>query len=563
MKSEDIFNSVTKIDDDIIEEAANFSFTKRKNKLIPVIISAAAVFAVIIALGALAVNTDFIKLFSPAPQTETTAGEEGTTAGENEFTTSEASVSSVDPSTEEATGENSENTESSSPSEEITTERPDENTEPPYINPHIPEHKTEIKPMSLVKADYPEMAKYPSSGFFLGGMWNDKAYEAWQDDIRKMNSKEVNTSALNTFTKALLPELLTGQNDRNKAVSPLNLYMALAIVAETCDGNSRKQILSLLGENSIESLRENASALWQKNYRDDGSMKSILASSLWLNNTVEFKKNTINSIAENYFASVYYGTTGSESFNRMMNSWIKEQTDGLFEPDLELDAETVAAIVSTLLFNTKWNDEFSEEYTTKDTFHSPSGDKTVSFMNASRYMTYYWGENFCAIKLGLDIGGRMWFILPDEGVDADRIFSDKEVLELITLDNITVDVNYKNSKYLKVNMSIPKFDIASENDVTDNLKKLGITDVMNSKTADFSPLAKNPEGICLDKIIHGVRVKIDEEGVAAAAYTAMMLNGSSAPPDDEVDFVLSRPFAFVITMTESAPLFAGVVNTIQ
>jgi len=32
------------------------------------------------------------------------------------------------------------------------------------------------------------------------------------------------------------------------------------------------------------------------------------------------------------------------------------------------------------------------------------------------------------------------------------------------------------------------------------------------------------------------------------------------PPKDEVDFVLDRPFLFVLTGTDGMPLFVGVVN---
>ena len=55
-------------------------------------------------------------------------------------------------------------------------------------------------------------------------------------------------------------------------------------------------------------------------------------------------------------------------------------------------------------------------------------------------------------------------------------------------------------------------------------------------------------------------VTIDEEGVTAAAYTELRLNGSARPPEDEIDFVVDHPFIFVITGTDSLPLFIGVVN---
>ena len=53
----------------------------------------------------------------------------------------------------------------------------------------------------------------------------------------------------------------------------------------------------------------------------------------------------------------------------------------------------------------------------------------------------------------------------------------------------------------------------------------------------------------------------DEEGVKAAAYTAELLYGSAMlPPDEKMDFVLDRPFMFVIRSAEGIPLFVGIVE---
>lgn len=53
---------------------------------------------------------------------------------------------------------------------------------------------------------------------------------------------------------------------------------------------------------------------------------------------------------------------------------------------------------------------------------------------------------------------------------------------------------------------------------------------------------------------------IDEEGCTAAAFTAMAQGGGTAAPNEEVDFVLNRPFVFCITGESGLPLFVGVVN---
>ena len=68
------------------------------------------------------------------------------------------------------------------------------------------------------------------------------------------------------------------------------------------------------------------------------------------------------------------------------------------------------------------------------------------------------------------------------------------------------------------------------------------------------------EKLFVSQVQHDVRVAIDEEGVTAAAYTAMSASDAAMPPEDEVDFVLDRPFLFVLTNEDGLPLFAGIVE---
>jgi len=66
----------------------------------------------------------------------------------------------------------------------------------------------------------------------------------------------------------------------------------------------------------------------------------------------------------------------------------------------------------------------------------------------------------------------------------------------------------------------------------------------------------------MDGVMHSARVKIDEEGVEAAAYTVMMTEGAALPPEPEeiVDFVLDRQFLFAIRTDNGMTLFAGIVE---
>ena len=169
-----------------------------------------------------------------------------------------------------------------------------------------------------------------------------------------------------------------------------------------------------------------------------------------------------------------------------------------------------------------------------------------------KQMNYYWGETFSAVNLGLKNGCGMWFILPDEGKTVNDVLNDGAYMDMV------VSNNYENSKYMKVNLSVPKFDVASTMDLSDGLKNMGATDIFTETVADFSKITSDLP-VYLTGANQSVRVQIDEEGVKAAAYIEFPGAGSAAPPDEIIDFVLDRPFLFVIT-SNKIPLFAGCVN---
>ena len=102
--------------------------------------------------------------------------------------------------------------------------------------------------------------------------------------------------------------------------------------------------------------------------------------------------------------------------------------------------------------------------------------------------------------------------------------------------------------------------MASDLNLRESLQGLGITDVFDVEKADFSPLTQDDQPAYLSQVKHAARVTIDEDGCTAAAFTVAAVAGMSAPPVDEVDFVLDRPFLFVLTGADGSPLFVGIVR---
>lgn len=427
----------------------------------------------------------------------------------------------------------------------------------------------ESSPYALSTAVYPQMAPYPDETSFLNEKTGEfdsdgfqKVFDAWSADQRnrRLAVGEDAESLTPFFTKSI-QQFLSGAGTENRIYSPLNVYMALSMLTELTDGTSRQQILDLLGADSIEALRKQTKAIWTANYCDDGATTSILANSLWLNQDISFVPKTMQSLAKNYYASSFQGKMGSDDFNKALQTWLNEQTGGLLEEQangVTLDPETILALATTVYFRAKWDAEFSENRTDSQTFHAASGDQTCDFMHQSSSKTYYWGDHFSAVSKSFNENGAMWFLLPDEGVSPEELLQDAQVMDFLLSKNS--HESWENSKYLIVNLSVPKFDASSNLDLSAGLQSLGITDVFDSAKSDFSPMSAEADNVYLGKADHAARVTIDEQGCTAAAYTVMAACGTAMPPEEEVDFVLDRPFLFVINGLDGLPLFAGIVN---
>lgn len=424
---------------------------------------------------------------------------------------------------------------------------------------------------AIKEASYPDMPAYPREEDLFDpktGEMDDEAFDRlympWSEAQRgRFDLPENYAAGLESFFAAGIRQFLSGAGEENRVYSPVNVLMALAMQAELTEGNSRKQILDLLGQDSVEALRAQVGNIWKANYCDDGATTSILANSLWLNESVDFVPETMETLARAYYASSYRGEMGTEEFDQALRDWINQQTGGLLEEQaagLSLDPETVLALASTIYFRGKWSSEFSPSRTEPQTFHTPAGDVECDFMHQSGSTgTYYWGDRFSATDKYLDnYAGTMYFLLPDEGVTVEELLEDPQVTEfLLTRDRWE---DWENQKNLIVNLSLPKFDVASDLDLIEGLQALGITDVFDPMVSDFSPMTEQVDGIYLSQAKHAARVAVDEEGVTAAAFTVMADAGAGMPPEEEVDFVLDRPFLFAIIGVDGLPLFVGVVN---
>lgn len=417
-----------------------------------------------------------------------------------------------------------------------------------------------ITAYAVEEAVYPEIPQYPKAiNDLTAGIFENQYHEWWNDLIERKKLIDGKERSLDSFIYNTVPAFMADAKNENVIYSPVNVFMALSLLSESTAGNSRQQLLKLTGINDIEKLRETANALWNSAYRDDGSAKTIISNSVWLADNLKYNEKTLKTLAENYYASSFSGKMGSEEYNKVLRSWLNEQTDGLLKDSANnqsFDPTTVFGLASTVYFSAKWSSKFSDSLNTEKVFHGADGDKETEFMNQKDEANYYYSDKFAAyFKNFENEAGNICFILPDEGVNVSELLSDENALKLMSGEKMP------ESKFLNINFSVPKFDVESDIDLCAGLKSVGVTDVFNSEKSDFSPMLKT-DGAFIDKIGHAARVMIDEDGCKAVAFTVLSACGAMMPPDEEVDFVLDRPFVFVINGTNNLPLFIGVVNNV-
>lgn len=365
---------------------------------------------------------------------------------------------------------------------------------------------------------------------------------------------------LKDFFSQSMTQTLSG-SEENATFSPVNLYMALCLMAELSSGN--EQILDLLNADSPEALRVQANLIWNATYLDKGN-QTLLANSVWLDKGLSYNQNVMDTLAENYYTDVYQGNLQSARIGGQIKGWLNGNTGQMLKSDvddLQVDPMTVLLLYSTVYYQAKWSSEFSRAMNTDGKFHAPVGDVECTYMNKKLMQTYYyWAEDFSAVSLGLKDGSRMWIMLPDEGKTTDDVLSGAEFSPLLFEDG------YENRKYMLVNLSVPKFDIKSGGDLKEDLQAMGVTDVFSPETADFSGALYGHRNFGDDfapyfsAVNQATRVAIDEKGVTAASYIELPMAGAAQPPEEIIDFIVDRPFVFVVTNRYDVPLFAGVVN---
>ena len=138
----------------------------------------------------------------------------------------------------------------------------------------------------------------------------------------------------------------------------------------------------------------------------------------------------------------------------------------------------------------------------------------------------------------------MVFVLSDKDIDSD------------TLNRI-----FNNGRNADVFVQLPKFYIENEIDAVEMLKNIGVTDIFNPQTADFSSMLEGT-GYYVGNVMQNAVLGIDEKGTVASSASEVVVYRSI--DERNLEFVADRPFYYFIRNSETGDiLFEGMVNTVK
>ena len=368
---------------------------------------------------------------------------------------------------------------------------------------------------------------------------------------------ENNTFVSNLFRKAVNEDLQNG--NANTLVSPLSVSYALGMLVNGAEGETKDEIMNVLGYNDIDNLNEYSKELAGiLTSTPDASISFSIANSIWHAQDFTIKDAFIQTNETFYDAEVNEINFRSPDAIDIINKWCSDKTKNKIPKALEeLNEETMALLINALYFKSPWYYGFYESSTYKDLFYAEDGSSAnVDIMHTSG--TYLYKSDSYAEYLEIPFGNYMFdkaynmiVILPNEDKTVQNVFNYVDYDPSWTSD-------YSRSELVR--LSLPKFKI----DFSYKLEKY-ILPEMGMKIP-FTPAA-NFNGIGQDLFVNGVihktTIDVNEYGVEAAAVTIATWVGSDGSTPTYKNFNINRPFLFSICeKTTGAVLFVGKIGEI-
>lgn len=285
------------------------------------------------------------------------------------------------------------------------------------------------------------------------------------------------------------------------------------------------------------------------------------ANALWGQNGMAFLDPFLDVLAASYGAGVNLVdfARAPERARVAINDWVSDKTAQKIPellPDGSIDSSVRLVLTNAVYFNAAWATQFEPEATEDGTFTLADGSTAeLPLMHEGLSTRYAEGTGWKATELPYS-GGEvsMLLVLPDAGTfDAFQAGFDPKKLN-------EIDTALAGASDGPVVLTLPRFEVRTPLSLAGTLSALGMPTAFTD-AADLSGI-NGQHDLSIGDVIHQAYAKVDEEGTEAAAATAVIGVGTSAPVEEPEPkhFDVRQPFLFGIRDSATGTLlFLGQI----
>ncbi len=352
---------------------------------------------------------------------------------------------------------------------------------------------------------------------------------------------------------------------KNAMISTFSIQNAIAMLWAGAAGDTADQIKAALrfDDNTHQALNKLNAIIksknlpaWDSDYGDHIDPVEVnTTNDLYLAPNHTWSSSWLDTLAVNYDAGIQETQFAKDpaGATKYINDVVAKDTHDRIQnliPDGGIDATTQLVLTNAIYMKAPWSAEFHKKGQMSFTKQDESSVKADK-ISASSFFAYVDQDNYQAALVPLRQNTfSVLFILPDEGqFEAVQSSMNGDMIDSI-FSSVTREAN--------VHFSMPTFEFTTELEMSSKLKEMGMVNAFSDR-ADFSGLTEDHNEMYVSAVFHKSFIAMNEDGVEAAAATAVAVaENGMAPVTKEVFLDLDRPFIFVIYETDTkTPLFFG------
>ncbi len=343
--------------------------------------------------------------------------------------------------------------------------------------------------------------------------------------------------------------------DNNYFISPLSLHIALGMLLNGADTETKTEIQKVLGlENqSMEEINKTYSELIENLPKVDPKVVNTIANSIWQDKNFASEKDFIDNLTNNFNARLYTEDFANPATVNKINQWASDNTNAKIKKILEqIEPSQVMFLINALYFKGDWTKEFKTENTQKAEFFGTKNTKVVDMMNQTSEFKYADLADYQLVELPYGSEKYTMNIVLPKNTSIENVVKNFNAPAWQTAQN--------SLSKRKVVVGLPKFKIEYSKKLNGILQQLGMVKAFSDQ-ADLSKIAKPAGKLKVGFVKQDTFVAVDEKGTEAAAVTTIGIEVTSLPVYPEI--ICNKPFAFLITeKTSNTIMFIGKVSNL-